>query len=256
MTKTYQIIRTFGIIIKGEKNNMRVKKFNNRKILEYALQNCNVVLFIDRCQLLPNAFKKIFEMILEVEGVSEEDFLSELRLSNVDNLCERYFSNEKIKYCIDLYAPYSSNYCFSYDVHITHSIANTLYNAYYQYNKNKFLLENCDSLILKRDVYFDKPVSNYITEYYFHINNEIQGKILQKKIWDFVYPYSIEDICFLKNNQYWLKSIAHEKLCFIYCESEEEYNHLKSIGIEFCEEEYKPITEEERKEITVDGLKI
>jgi hypothetical protein len=31
---------------------------------------------------------------------------------------------------------------------------------------------------------------------------------------------------------------------------------LKSIGIEFCEEEYKPITEEERKEITVDGLKI
>ena len=160
---------------------MRVKRFNNRKILEYALQNCNVVLFIDRRQKFDDIDKKIFEMILEVEGISEEDFLSELRLSTLDNLCEQYSSNEKIRYCIDLYDPYSSNYCISYEESIICSIANTLYNAYYQYNKNKFLLENCDSLILKRDVYFDKPVSNYITEYYFHINNEIQGKILQKK---------------------------------------------------------------------------
>lgn len=233
---------------------MRVTKFNNNKILEYALENCNIVLFIDRRQKIDEIDEKIFQMILEVEGISEEKFLRELRLSNVDNLCERYSSNEKIKHCIDLYDPYSSNYCCSYDVYINHSIANTLYNVYYQYQKNKFLIENQDLLILKKDVYFDKTVSNYITEYYFYINNELKDKISQKKLWDFVYPYSIEDICFLKNNQYWLESVAHEKLCFIYCETEEEYNYFKSIGVKFYEKEYTPITEEERKEITVEGL--
>ena len=89
---------------------MRVTKFNNNKILEYALENCNIVLFIDRRQKIDEIDEKIFQMILEVEGMSEEKFLRELRLSNEDNLCERYSSNEKIKHCIDLYDPYSSKY--------------------------------------------------------------------------------------------------------------------------------------------------
>ena len=51
-----------------------------------------------------------------------------------------------------------------------------------------------------------------------------------------------------------MKSVAHEKLCNIYCESEEEYEYLKSIGVEFYEKEYVPISYEEKNHRTVDEL--
>ena len=43
--------------------------------------------------------------------------------------------------------------------------------------------------------------------------------------------------------------MAHEKICDIYCENEEEYNYLRSIGIEFEEDHFIPLSEKEKKNL-------
>lgn len=54
-----------------------------------------------------------------------------------------------------------------------------------------------------------------------------------------------EDVSFFKNGYCWLYSVAHEELCYIYCENKEEYEYLKSIGIEFVDTEYKETPQNE-----------
>ena len=43
--------------------------------------------------------------------------------------------------------------------------------------------------------------------------------------------------------------MVHEKICEIYCENEEEYNYLRSTGIEFEEDYFIPFSEEEKKNL-------
>ncbi len=62
----------------------------------------------------------------------------------------------------------------------------------------------------------------------------------KNSIFSWCYPESLEDLCFLKNGYYWLESVAHEDLCFIYCKDEAEYEYLKSIGIVFDEDHFVP----------------
>ncbi len=53
-------------------------------------------------------------------------------------------------------------------------------------------------------------------------------------------PNFPEDIAFFRNGYCWLYSVAHEEICDIYCENEEEYEYLKLIGIEFVDDEFVP----------------
>ena len=66
-----------------------------------------------------------------------------------------------------------------------------------------------------------------------------------KNLYAWLNPDYPEDISFFKDGYCWLYSIAHENLCDIYCESKEEYEYLKSIGIEFWNDEFVPISEDE-----------
>jgi len=57
-------------------------------------------------------------------------------------------------------------------------------------------------------------------------------------------PKYPEDMTFLTNGNNYMWSITHEEMCDICCESEEEYEYLKSIGIEFVSDHYEPIDPE------------
>ena len=50
----------------------------------------------------------------------------------------------------------------------------------------------------------------------------------------------MDNICFYKNNKCWLYSVAHEQICDIYCDSKDEFEYLKSIGVKFIEKQYNP----------------
>lgn len=64
--------------------------------------------------------------------------------------------------------------------------------------------------------------------------------LTNQNLYKWLNPEYPEDISFFKNGYCWLYSVAHESLCDIYCESEEEYEYLKSIGIEFLDKKFIP----------------
>lgn len=86
------------------------------------------------------------------------------------------------------------------------------------------------------------PTDIYYNYYYFQTTTEVKDYILSNQnLYAWLNPEYPEDIAFFKNGYCWLYSVAHEKLCHIYCENEEEYKYLKSIGIEFEEDDYVSI---------------
>lgn len=85
----------------------------------------------------------------------------------------------------------------------------------------------------------------YITHFY-RLGNELKEYLLSNKnLYNWLEPKYPEDICFYKNGYCWLYSVTHEEICDIYCENEEEYEYLKSIGIEFVEDKFVPTPKEE-----------
>ncbi len=73
-------------------------------------------------------------------------------------------------------------------------------------------------------------------------NKELLNK---KSIYDWCFLTSLEDLCFYKNGYCWLYSVAHEEICDIFCENEEEYEYLKSIGIKFVDDKFVPTPKEQ-----------
>jgi len=77
---------------------------------------------------------------------------------------------------------------------------------------------------------------------FFKTNNELKKYMLSNtNLYKWLNPYYLEDVSFFKDGYCWLSSVAHENICAIFCENEEEYNYLKSIGIEFFEDKFTPI---------------
>jgi len=74
---------------------------------------------------------------------------------------------------------------------------------------------------------------------FFKFDNPIKDYLLENcNFYQWLNPKYPEDVCFFKNGHCWLYSVAHEDYCCIYCETKEEFEYLKSIGIEFDEEEF------------------
>lgn len=74
--------------------------------------------------------------------------------------------------------------------------------------------------------------------YNFKIDNRSNELLKNKYLCNWKYPDELEDLCIYKNNRLWLDSVNHEDMYNIYCENEEEFNYLKSIGIEFYKDNY------------------
>lgn len=123
----------------------------------------------------------------------------------------------------------------------------SIYNYIYDKETNNFLLKNKSYLLsAKEDI---NEIGDYNNSYYyFKLNKNLKQEIQNKNsifVWRF--PLTLEDICFFnKNGLCWLWSISHEEvyeICFQEGE-EKEYEYLKSIGIEFVEEEFTPTPKE------------
>jgi len=52
-------------------------------------------------------------------------------------------------------------------------------------------------------------------------------------LYNWIYPYFPEDLCFYKNGKCFLESIAHEKECWVYTEDDAEIKALEKLGLKF-----------------------
>ena len=115
-------------------------------------------------------------------------------------------------------------------------------------NNNKSSLLKIENRILGEifPQFCNKCDKDFVFEeiYIFRFDDKIKEELMhQKSIYDWVFP-NVEDLCIYNNGYCWLNSVAHEEICDIYCETIEEYEYLKSIGIKFVEDNYVPISEE------------
>ena len=126
-------------------------------------------------------------------------------------------------------------------------IKGRIYHYIYNKETNNFLLKNKSDLIYAReDIHKIGDMGN--SYYFFKLSKNIKQEIQNKNsIFAWRFPISLEDICFFnKNGLCWLWSTSHEEMyaiCFQEGE-EKEYEYLKSIGIEFVEEEFTPTPKE------------
>lgn len=114
-------------------------------------------------------------------------------------------------------------------------------------------INNNDFEVYKKNIQFtlDAFEKYCIKEYEdFKYHNSIQGydsevkliKLSDKLIgplkaigglYDWQYPNMPEDLCFFSKGKCFLKSVAHEKLCFIYTDDKFDMKILKKIGLKF-----------------------
>lgn len=90
--------------------------------------------------------------------------------------------------------------------------------------------------------YSDPPNFGDLFEIYFYkLSKETKEYLLtNKKLYNWLNPNYPEDIAFFKNGSCWFYSVTHEETCEIYYETDNEYQELINLGIEFDEKYILP----------------
>lgn len=222
---------------------MQVKKINNnayKKLIMYAYEIC------DKVEL-----KKIKHFVVNKEKKQE---ILKIIISNPKFTKENLIKNYSEKTLDDIYFEYKDDNRFFCDNEIRkklHYKNDVEYqNVLTKYKKSYinsiielFLYnERCSKFLEKYDNnIIDKISTEYEEYYYFKMDKHFIDFFMNEtdNIYDFTFPYNLENLCIYINDDIWLESVVDDKLCFINCRTEEEYEKLKSFGINFVKEKHK-----------------
>lgn len=222
---------------------MQVKKINNnayKKLIMYAYEIC------DKVEL-----KKIKHFVVNKEKKQE---ILKIIISNLKFTKENLIKNYSEKTLDDIYFEYKDDNRFFCDNEIRkklHYKNDVEYqNVLTKYKKSYinsiielFLYnERCSKFLEKyENNIIDKISTEYEEYYYFKMDKHFIDFFMNEtdNIYDFTFPYNLENLCIYINDDIWLESVADDKLCFINCRTEEEYEKLKSFGINFVKEKHK-----------------
>ena len=222
---------------------MQVKKINNnayKKLIMYAYEIC------DKVEL-----KKIKHFVVNKEKKQE---ILKIIISNPKFTKENLIKNYSEKTLDDIYFEYKDDNRFFCDNEIRkklHYKNDVEYqNVLTKYKKSYinsiielFLYnERCIKFLEKyENNIIDKISTEYEEYYYFKMDKHFIDFFMNEtdNIYDFTFPYNLENLCIYINDDIWLEPVADDKLCFINCRTEEEYEKLKSFGINFVKEKHK-----------------
>ena len=222
---------------------MQVKIINNnayKKLIMYAYEIC------DKVEL-----KKIKHFVVNKEKKQE---ILKIIISNPKFTKENLIKNYSEKTLDDIYFEYKNDNRFFCDNEIRkklHYKNDVEYqNVLTKYKKSYinsiielFLYnERCIKFLEKyENNIIDKISTEYEEYYYFKMDKHFIDFFMNEtdNIYDFTFPYNLENLCIYINDDIWLESVADDKLCFINCRTEEEYEKLKSFGINFVKEKHK-----------------
>lgn len=133
-----------------------------------------------------------------------------------------------------------------------------IYNNYGNKEEYKEYIKNMDRILKKLNPYILKTIRtplnflildiNYEREewenekylydiYLLKITKEVRDILLEetKNLFSWKKPFLPEDLMFIKNNFIKASITSYENHAYIYCESKEEFEEIKEIGIELCE---------------------
>lgn len=112
---------------------------------------------------------------------------------------------------------------------LTYSIGNFIKELEPFVIKNYMSVEYCGRFT--EDVYniYQMNFDYYIVDYLY----------IELNLYKWIYPNLPEDLCFYRNGKCFVKTISHEKLCFIYTDDSKEIEDLRKIGLNFIEMPYK-----------------
>jgi len=223
-----------------------------KKLINYASQKCDCILLKKYSDQNILETERVQKIIFSYNGFTEKKIMANY---------SKIFLNYALDFFKDNSALFDQEYIEKFEVNRwgmgekdflqlkklnrKHVILDAIDRRIYDIYEKKWLeLYEKDVVMIKEKI-FDNGIKHQIL--YFCVLNSKTSKMLYEKdsILSWCYPESLEDICFLRKGCYWLESVAHEELCFINCESEEEYKYLKSIGISFTEDHYIPTKKEE-----------
>ena len=222
---------------------MQVKKINNnayKKLIMYAYEICDKVELKKIKHFVVNKEKKqqILKIIISNPKFTKENLIKNYSEKTLDDIYfeykddNRFFCDNEIRkklhYKNDVeYQNVLTKYKKSY---INSIIELFLYNE----RCIKFLEKYENNII-------DKISTEYEEYYYFKMDKHFIDFFMNEtdNIYDFTFPYNLENLCIYINDDIWLESVADDKLCFINCRTEEEYEKLKSFGINFVKEKHK-----------------
>lgn len=218
----------------------------NKEFLNYIIKKCDIISLTKYQDQHNEENSRVINIILSTYKYQEEDILSVDLINNSDKIYNEFKDNKEI-FNKDYKNKYENDLSYSYlfEDNRKSTIIGSIYRYIYNYMTDKFINKFKDIIIKKEKILLNSGL-HHSTIYYFKLIDDMKQEIIEKKsIFDWCYPYSMEDISFFSNGYCWLYSIAHENLCEIYCESEEEYEYLKSVGIEFVDECYIPISKDD-----------
>lgn len=74
-------------------------------------------------------------------------------------------------------------------------------------------------------------LGHYADVYYFDCNQELKEILIRKteRLYEWLTPELLEDVCFLKNGEVWLATVAHEKIGVIMSQNQNELEKVRGI---------------------------
>ena len=236
--------------------NQEIKGATYRNLISYIFDSCTMCTVTEYHDAYPENTKKRIEIILKEKNYTKEELIKNYSESFLEKIADEFKNNKQI---------FNEEYIKKYEVPtdilsmkkfqkmqrkrvIQRPIKKIVYK-----DKIQKWLEKYKSYIIKSEKKYiefqPKEIIPYQTIYYLKMNQELKKELLSKEsLFEWKYPEMIEDISFFKNDQCWLFNVTHEEILDIMCDSKEEYDYLKSIGIEFVDE-YDDEKKEENNEI-------
>lgn len=223
-----------------------------KNLIEYAIENNDVISVTYRPNQHGQEYMKIIDSLLKLD-ISKRYIINNYSDEFVDSFFEKYKNNEVI---------FDEEYIEKYEKGIRNNINRSSYKKnkyeqrldyinsnfkkiFYDYVVKEFLNKYKSNIVHEEKSFYKNKNGNEILisiKYYLKLSEELKINILRKNsIYDWCFPISIEDLEFYKDGYCWLLSVAHERIFDIFCKDEEEFEYLKSIGIEFVDENYIPL---------------
>ena len=256
----YWIRRTF--VGKGSLKmiiNRNIESDTYCKLMNYVFQKCDSISLTKRKDQYELESKKIIDMIMKTNNYSEDEFLNSYSQKFLEDMVSQFegdnniFDKENWKKYVESLGMSEKKIEQLRKSNRKHAIIGSIMQYIYEKFTESWINRNVGSIITITNHYVSELSGKknlYSNIYYMKLTKEIQEEILKKQsLFDWCFPTSLEDLCIFKDGYCWLYSVAHEEICNIYCKNEEEYNYLKSIGIEFEEDYFIPLSEEEKKNL-------
>lgn len=218
---------------------MKVKKLNNqtyKKLILYSLGFCNKFsLYKYKLMGISEIEERsILDFIFENTTFTGDMFLTEYNKAMLDKIYEQCKKNKKL-FLESEKRLKQSNY--EYFINLSNNekilrekqLINSIIEGYIYEHKHEEFKKYFKDKIKRLG---DDP-SIYLVDY-----NKYAAKYIlnnSKNINDWIHPMNLDNLSLYIDDTLWLYSIPHENICDIYCRSEEEYEYLRSIGVEFRE---------------------